>query len=198
MRTKEYRVELTDEERVELTLLVRRGRASARVLTRAHILLAAGDDAYDADTAATLHVSAKTVERVRHRFAQAPPGERLRWALYDLARPGAERKLDAAAEAHLVALACSPPPEPRVCWTMQLLADRLVALHVVDRISDETVRKVLGEKPAQAVAAAALVRPGGRRRVRGAHGGRAGPVRRAARPGAPARVLRREAGAAPQ
>jgi len=136
MRTKEYRVELTDEERAELTVMVRRGKAAARVLTRAHILLAAGDDAHDADTAATLHVSAKTVERVRHRFAQAPPGERLRWALSELARPGAAPKLDAAAEAHLVALACSPPPEPRTCWTMQLLADKLVELHVVESISD--------------------------------------------------------------
>ncbi len=182
MRTKEYRVELTDEERAELGLLVRRGTASARVLTRAHILLAAGDDAYDASTAATLHVSAKTVERVRHRFAQAPPGERLRWALRDLARPGAAPKLDAAAEAHLVALACSPPPEPRTCWTMQLLADKLVELHVIESISDETVRKVLGGKPAQAVAQGALVHPQSRRRVRGPHGGRARPLRRAARP----------------
>lgn len=182
MRTKAYRVELTDEERAELVLLVRRGRAPARVLTRAHVLLAAGDDAYDAATAATRHVSAKTVERVRHRFAQAPPGDRLRWALADLARPGAERKLDAAAEAHLVALACSPPPEPRTCWTMQLLADKLVELHVVERISDETVRKVLGEKSAQALAPGARVPPGGGRRVRRPHGGRVGPVRRAARP----------------
>lgn len=182
MRTKEYRVELTDEERAEIMLLVRRGEASARVLTRAHILLAAGDDAYDAATAATLHVSATTVERVRHRFAQAPPGERLSWALHDLARPGAAPKLDAAAEAHLVALACSPPPEPRVCWTMRLLADRLVELHVVDSISDETVRKVLGGKPAQAVAAGALVHPEGGHRVRRPHGGRAGPLRRGARP----------------
>ena len=84
MRTKEYRVELTDEERAELLVLVRRGTAAARTRTRAHILLAAGEDAYDAATAAALHVSAKTVERVRHCFAQAPPGDRLRWALDDL------------------------------------------------------------------------------------------------------------------
>jgi hypothetical protein len=57
MRTKEYRVELTDEERAALVLLVRRGKAAARPLTRAHILLAAGEDAYDWQTAAALHVS---------------------------------------------------------------------------------------------------------------------------------------------
>lgn len=182
MRTKEYRVELTDEERAALHVLVRRGKAAARTLTRAHILLAAAEDTYDHVTAAALHISLKTVERVRHRFAQAPPGDRLRWAVEELSRPGAAPKLDAAAEAQLVALACTPPPEPRTCWTMQLLADKLVELHVIESISDETVRTVLGGKSAQAVAETALVHPARRRRIRGPDGGRARPVRRGARP----------------
>lgn len=180
MRTKEYRVELTDEERAELLVLVRRGKAAARTLTRAHILLAAGEDTYDAATAAALHVSTKTVERVRHRFAQAPPGDRLRWALDDLPRPGAAPKLDAAAEAQLVALACTAPPEQRTVWTMQLLADKLVELHVIEAISDETVRRTLGKKQSQAVAETALVPAGDGRRIRRAHGRRAGPLRRTA------------------
>ncbi len=180
MRTKEYRVELTDEERGALVGLVRRGKAAARTLTRAHILLAAAEDAYDATTAAALHVSTKTVERVRHRFAQAPPGDRLRWALDELPRPGAAPKLDAKGEATLVALACTAPPDKRTVWTMQLLADKLVELHVTEAISDETVRRTLGKKPAQAVAAPALVPTRGGRRVRRADGGRARPVRRSA------------------
>lgn len=182
MRTKEYRVELTDEERAALVALVRRGKAAARTLTRAHILLAAAEDAYDHVTAAALRVSAKTVERVRHRFAQAPPGDRLRWAVEELPRPGAAPKLDAKGEATLVALACTAPPEKRTTWTMQLLADRLVELHVVEAISDETVRRTLGGKSPQAVAESALVPARGGRRVRRPDGGRARPLRRAARP----------------
>lgn len=180
MRTKEYRVELTDEERAELLLLVRRGKAAARTLTRAHILLAAAEDTYDHVTAAALHVSAKTVERVRHRFAQAPPGDRLRWAVEELPRPGAAPKLDAKGEATLVALACTAPPDGRTVWTMQLLADRLIELQVIDAISDETVRRTLGKKPAHAVAAPALVPADRGRRVRRADGGRPGPLRRSA------------------
>ena len=58
-------------------------------------------------------------------------------------RPGGQRKLDGKQEAVLIALACSTPAEGRQCWTMQLLADRLVAVQVVEAISDETVRRTL-------------------------------------------------------
>jgi hypothetical protein len=177
MRTKEHRVELTDEERAELFVLIRRGKAPARTLTRAHILLRASEDTYDWATAEALHVSRATVERVRRRFAEAPPGERLTRALYDAPRPGAAPKLDAKAEARLVALACTAPPDKRTVWTMQLLADKLVELHVIEQISDETVRRTLGKKQAQAVAEGALVPAGDGRRVRRGHGGRARPVR---------------------
>ncbi len=180
MRTKEYRVELTDEEAVALRALVRRGKAAARTLTRAHILLAAAEDTYDHVTAAALHVSTKTVERVRHRFAQAPPGDRLRWAVEELPRPGAAPKLDAKGEATLVALACTAPPDQRPVWTMQLLADKLIELHVTEAISDETVRRTLGKKSAQAVAETALVPPHDGRRVRRPDGRRARLVRRSA------------------
>lgn len=180
MRTKEYRVELTDEERAALTGLVRRGKAAARTLTRAHILLAAAEDTYDHVTAAALHVSAKTVERVRHRFAQAPPGDRLRWAVEELPRPGAAPKLDAKGEATLVALACTAPPDQRTVWTMQLLADTLIELQVIDAISDETVRRTLGKKSAQRVAETALVLARDGRRVRCADGGRARSICRSA------------------
>lgn len=178
MRTKQFRVALSEAERAELVLLVSRGTAPARTTRRAHILLAAADDLFDEDVARALHTSVDTVMRVRRRFAEAPAGERLAAALYDRPRPGAARKLDAKGEATLVALACSTPPAGRAVWSMQLLADRLVELHVIEAISDETVRRTLGGKPAQAVARRPLVHRAGRRGLRGAHGGRARPLRR--------------------
>ena len=181
MRTKQYRVELSEAERAELVLLISRGAAPARTIRRAHILLAAADDLFDADVAVALHTSTDTVHRVRRRFAEAPadpPGERLRRALYDRPRPGGTPKLDAKAEARLIALACSKPPAGHAVWTLQLLADKLVELHVIDSISDETVRRTLGKKSAQAVAGRPLVHRRGRGRLRLSHGGRARPLRR--------------------
>lgn len=74
---------------------------------------------------------------MRRRFADAPAGARLDRALYDRPRPGAARKLDAKGEAQLIALACSKPPEGHTVWSMQLLADTLVELHVIEAISDD-------------------------------------------------------------
>lgn len=157
MRTKQYRVELSEAERAELVLLINRGHAPARTIRRAQLLLAAAEDAFDAEVAALLHTSVATVMRVRRRFAEAPAGERLQRALYDGPRPGAAPKLDAQGEATLIALACSTPPEGHTVWALQLLADKLIELHVIDAISKETVRRTLGKKPAQAVAHRALV-----------------------------------------
>lgn len=139
MRPQQYRVLLTEEERARLLVLVGQGRAPARAILRAHILLSASEGAYDWQIAEALHTSRATVHRTRHRFWT----EGLERALYDRPRPGAEPKLDGKAEAFLVALACTKAPEGRTCWTMQLLADRLVQLGVVREISDETVRRVL-------------------------------------------------------
>src|SRR5262249_59582027 len=88
-----------------------------------------------------LEVSVATVERVRQRFVEQ--GFEAALGRKPQGRPSRERKLDGAAEARLVALACSRPPEGRACWTMQLLADKLVELEVVDAVSDETVRRTL-------------------------------------------------------
>ncbi len=178
MRTKRFKVELTDEERAELRLLIRRGTAPARMIRRAHILLRASEGAFDHDSAAALHVAENTVQAVRRRFAEAPSGERLQAALYDRPRPGSQPKLDTKGEARLIALACSAPPEGRTHWTMQLLADKLVALEIIDHISDETVRRTLGKKPAQAMAESPLVHPHRGRRLRRLHGGRARSLRR--------------------
>jgi transposase len=95
----------------------------------------------DAAIAAALHVGIATVERIRRRFVEAG----LEAALQERLRPGGQCKLDGKQEAFLIALACSTPPEGRTCWTMQLLAGKLVELRVVDAISDETVRRTLKE-----------------------------------------------------
>jgi transposase len=143
---KKYKVTLTDEERQQLQELIAAGKASAKRLAHARVLLKAdaapGGPAWDdARTAEAVEVSARTVERVRQRFVEC--GLEAALARKEQGRPSRERKLDGAAEARLIALACSQPPEGRACWTMQLLADKLVELRVVGSVCDETVRRVL-------------------------------------------------------
>jgi transposase len=143
---KKYKVTLTDEERSELQGLIAAGKGAAKRLAHARVLLKAdasnGGPAWpDARIAEAAELSVATVERVRRRFVEdgfdAALGRKRQ------ARPSRERRLDGAAEARLIALACSAPPEGRACWTMQLLADRLVELKVVGSVSDETVRRTL-------------------------------------------------------
>ena len=136
---KRYIVTLTEDERAHLMALTKKGKVAARKLTRAHILLQADAGGIDAAIAGALHVGMATVERVRKRFVE----EGLEAALCERPRPGGQRKLEGKQEAFLVALACSTPPEGRTLWTMQLLADKLVELRVIDTISDETVRRTL-------------------------------------------------------
>ena len=174
MRPQTYRDELDEETTARLLLLVGQGSAPARVIRRAHTLLLASEGKPDRVIAAALHEHDTTVARTRRRFHDAG----LDAALYDKPRPGAAPKLDAAGEAHLIALACSAPPEGRAVWSMQLLADRLVELGVVDAISDEAVRRRLGKKSAEAMAEGALVHLNRGRRLRQPHGRRAGPLRR--------------------
>ncbi len=136
---KKYVVELTPEERTDLEALARKGKVSARRMKRALVLLAAEDGATDEEIAAKVRVHRTTVEHIRQRFVE----EGLDAALSERPRPGKARLLDGRQEAHLIALACSDPPVGRVSWTMQLLANRLVELGIVERISDETVRRTL-------------------------------------------------------
>jgi transposase len=143
---KRYKVTLEVEERQNLHDLIAAGRSAARKLVHARILLKAdaaeGGPAWpDWQIADALEVSVATVERVRQRFVERGLDAALDRKPRE--RPPRERKLDGRAEARLIALACSAPPEGRAIWTMQLLADRLVELEVVDSISDETVRLAL-------------------------------------------------------
>jgi transposase len=170
---KRYLVDLSPAERTELMNLVRWGITSARRLTRARILLLADEGRTDEAIAAALHVHRATVERTRQRFV-AGGVER---ALRDRPRPGGRPKLDRKQEAFLIALACSAPPNGRARWTLPLLADRLVALEIVDAISDETVRRTLKKECVEAVAQKALVPRVSGRRFRLAPGRRARSLR---------------------
>jgi transposase len=146
MPHKKYLVTLTPEERQHLRKLVSAGKRSARTLTRARILLqadqAAGGPAWeDARIAEALRCGLRTVERVRQRFVEQGLDAALTHKPQE--RPSREPRLDGAAEARLIALACSAPPKGRARWTLKLLADKLVELEVVESVSDETVRRVL-------------------------------------------------------
>jgi putative transposase len=134
-----YRIRLSASERRELTALTRRGTHAARTLTRARALLLADRGLRDGEIATALGVAARTITRLRRRAIE----DGVMAALHDRPRPGGTPKLDGPQEAFLVALACSDPPLGRSQWTMQLLAERLVELEVVDTISDETVRRTL-------------------------------------------------------
>jgi len=142
---KRYTIELSEEEQAALRTLVGSGTGTARMLLHARILLKAnqgegGPGWTDGVIAEAVEVGRATVERVRQTYATAG----LEAAL---ARKAPERvyarKLDGAAEAHLVATACSPPPEGQARWTLRLLAEQLVTLEVVDTISREAVRQTL-------------------------------------------------------
>ena len=143
---KKYKVTLTAEERQQLQGLIATGKAAAKKLTHARILLkadaAAGGPAWDDQRIAdATEVSTDTVARIRQCFIEQGLAAALVRQKQD--RPSRERKLDGRAEARLIALACAAPPDGRTAWTMRLLADRLVELEIVDTISDETVRRVL-------------------------------------------------------
>jgi transposase len=143
---KKYRVTLTADEREQLAGLIGAGKGAAKKLTHARILLKAdqaegGPGWIDEQIAGALDVSVATIERVRRRFVEQGLESALGRKKQD--KPSRERKLDGAGEARLIALACSTAPRGRVAWTLQMLADKLVELKVVDSICPETVRQTL-------------------------------------------------------
>lgn len=142
---KKYIVTLTQEERQMLQAMLSRGKAAARKLMHARILLkadvSAGRPAWSDDAIAEgIEAGRATVERVRRQFVE----EGLDAALARR-QPRREyrRTLDGDGEAHLIALACQPPPEGRARWTLRLLADRMVRLEYVAEVSKDTVARVL-------------------------------------------------------
>jgi hypothetical protein len=135
-RQQKHPVKLTNEEREYLRTLTRTGKQSARIMTRAQILLWSDEGKQDKEIITLLNCAPMTVAATRERWVKEK-------RLEDLPRAGLKPMLDAKEESLLVALACSDAPEGRSEWTMQLLADKLVELKVVERISDETVRRAL-------------------------------------------------------
>jgi transposase len=143
---KRYRVTLTSEEREELGRLLGRGKADVRKLKHAQVLLKAdeaegGPGWTDERMAEALEVGLASVQRLRRRFVE----EGLAAALspYRVGKRVYMSKLDGTQEAHLIALACSTPPEGHGRWTLRLLAGRMVELAHVDALSHETVRQTL-------------------------------------------------------
>lgn len=174
---KKYRVTLTAAEREELTVLLSRGKADVRKLKHAQVLLkadaAAGGPAWtDAQIAAAIDVGVATVERLRQRFV----AEGLAAALspYRGGQRMYEHKLDGEKEAHLIALACSAPPEGRGRWSLRLLASRMVELRHCAVLSHETVRRTLKKRPQAACEADVVHSPQAVGGVCLPHGGRAG------------------------
>ncbi len=137
MRPQKYPVTLTAEEKRRLERVVKRGKHSRREIQRAQMLLWSAEGKTDCEIAGLWGVVALTVATTRERWAKEK-------RIADGAKPGRHKKLDGKQEAFLVALACSDAPEGRDRWTLQLLADKLVELKVVEApISYETVRETL-------------------------------------------------------
>ena len=141
---KRYVVRLTTEEREQLEELVAKGKAAAYRIRHAHILLAVDADGPnwpDAQAAKAFRCHGNTVANVRRRLVEGGLDAALARKKQD--RPSRERVLDGDGEARLIAIACGQVPPGRTRWTMQLLADQLVALNVVERISPKTVERTL-------------------------------------------------------
>lgn len=141
---KKYIVRLGNEERELLEAWVKKGKATAYKILHAHILLKTdveGPNWSDSRISEAFGCHMRTVANVRQRLVE----HGLEGALERKKRevPPRQRKLDGAAEARLIALSCSKPPAGRAGWTLQMLADELVVLGVVDEISGQTVRRTL-------------------------------------------------------
>jgi transposase len=136
-----YRVTLTSDERQQLQALVSGGKAAARMIKRAQILLAADAKSTDEAIALNIGVGTSTVYRTKQQFVE----EGLERALSEAPRPGQARKLSAADESLLVALACSGPPTGRARWTLDLLAGEMVRLTVHKTLSGDTIGRRLSE-----------------------------------------------------
>ena len=141
-------VALSVAQRTELETLIRSGTCSAHTHTHARILLKADGGAdgpawTDKMICLALDVGASTVARVRQTFVQdglaAALERKLPHRVY-------QRALDGAAEAHLIALTCSTPPDGAGRWSLRLLADRMVELAYVEAVSHETVRRTLKKR----------------------------------------------------
>jgi hypothetical protein len=188
---KQHHIVLTAEQRAEAQAVLARGIASALTYRHARILLEAEERPdrrrrADVEVGERCGVSARTVARVRETYATAG----FAVALQGRSHPGAAPKLSPEQQTRLVALACSAPPEGHACWSVRLLAERVVALDAMPAVSRELVRTTL-KKPPQAVAGAAMADPPtGQRRLCGGDGGCAGRLCAPGRSGPAGGLLR--------
>lgn len=137
-----HRIRLLPDERVELLAKVQRGKAAAKAIQKAQVLLAS-DEAVERQSqthiATTYHLSTRSVERIRKDFCERgmaifQPKPR---------QPRSDKKLTGELEAHLIAIACSEPPRGESRWKLQAIADRLIELQVVETLSHTSVATVL-------------------------------------------------------
>ena len=142
MPAKKHVVILDEEARLSLERAARSNKRSLRERQRARSLLAAASGADDASIAQAVGVHLNTVAGVRRRFVTAG----IKSVCHAEQKQRKARRLDGRAEAHLVALTCSTPPQERKRWSLHLLAGKLVEAQVVDTVSHETVRQTLKKK----------------------------------------------------
>ena len=160
---KKYVVRLSREEREELEALIRKGKSSAQRLLKARIMLKAdvsdcGDGWSDARIMKALQTSASMVYRVRKQLVEE--GFEAVLSRKQRATPAVPRIFDGEKEAKLIALACSKPPKGRARWTLRLLENKVVELHIVDRASDSTIGRTLKKTLSSRIGAnAGLSRP---------------------------------------
>ena len=136
---KRYKVVLTREERQQLEKIISSGIAPARKLTRARILLKVDEGRSKTEISQVLDVTNNTVTNVCRSFQSQ------RLAAIERKKPNREyeHSLDGEAEAHLIAIACSAPPEGRERWTLRLLQSEMIKRQYVDEVSHETIRTAL-------------------------------------------------------
>lgn len=136
---KQYKVELSQEERNQLTRLTTQGTEKVRKVKRAKILLLADEGKKDKEIAERVEASVGTVERIRKRYGQAG----VEGAVNEKPRSGRPMGINGQTRAKITALACTKAPEGRSKWTLRLLADKVVELEYIDSISYQSVRNIL-------------------------------------------------------
>ena len=136
------RMKLTEEEVECLNSFVKKGRRSAREITRAHILLLLNDGRTEMDVKNTLRISRATVSNIKKRYRE----EGVQRALVDKPRPGQPKKYTERQEAEIIAQACVRPPEGRARWSVRLLTDEMKKQKSFETINRENVRLVLKKR----------------------------------------------------
>lgn len=136
---KKHSINLESEQKNVLLDIVKKGKASARIIRRAHTVLMASDGHSDEIIAKTLHISIPTVERTRKQFCL----DSLSVTLRERPRSGQPPKITSTAEAYLIATTCSDAPDGNARWTLKMLADKLISLEIIDSVSTNTIGRTL-------------------------------------------------------